>query len=228
VVVDPDRVAGVAAAAKAGADIAILDDGFQHRRLARDLDLVLLSPAHPLPPHLLPRGPFREPVGALRRADRVIVTAKGPEELAEAQAIADGLAALPGTPPVALFPLRAGDWRSLNGAVSPAPGGRPLVVTSVAAPEAFRRSVEGRIGGPVEHLEFGDHHEFTESDAIAIRETAAGTWVATTEKDAVKLTSLWELLPEVRVLPLVPEPPAGLEDELIGALEERLRARERS
>lgn len=74
VVVGSDRVKSARRGRSGGADIAVLDDGFQHRRLARHLDVVLLAAEDPIPAPLLPRGPYREPLTALRRADVVVVT----------------------------------------------------------------------------------------------------------------------------------------------------------
>src|SRR5258705_740665 len=77
VIADPDRVAGARKALAVGADCAILDDGFQHRRLARVADWVLLSAEQP--PHrarLLPAGPWREPPPAVRRGTGALVTRK--------------------------------------------------------------------------------------------------------------------------------------------------------
>lgn len=74
VMIGVDRVAAARRARAAGAAMAVLDDGFQHRRLARSLDVVLLAAGDPIPGAVLPRGPYREPWGALRRADVVMVT----------------------------------------------------------------------------------------------------------------------------------------------------------
>jgi tetraacyldisaccharide 4'-kinase len=75
VVVEPDRVAGAARAAGAGADVIIMDDGYQHRRLRRELDIVLVSAANPFGyGYCLPRGLLREPPRALRDADAIVIT----------------------------------------------------------------------------------------------------------------------------------------------------------
>jgi len=76
VIVNPDRVAGAAEAVdKFGAKVLIMDDGFQHRRLARDLDIVAIDATQPFGyGKLLPAGLLREPVTALRRADAVVIT----------------------------------------------------------------------------------------------------------------------------------------------------------
>ncbi|MSR23126.1 MAG: hypothetical protein EXR92_06260 [Gemmatimonadetes bacterium] len=206
-----DRTRGVSTAAEQGCDVVVLDDGFQHRRLRRDLDLLLLSPAHPVPVRLLPRGPFREPLAAIGRAHRILVTAKGTHEMEAARALAGQLREIPGAPPVELFAFLPGDWAALDGSPSAPQAGEPFVVASVAEPAGFVRLVAERIGGnPTRRLLFRDHHEFTRTDATRISRAVGGGWMAVTEKDAVKLLPLREFLPEVRVLPLVPVPPSDL------------------
>ena len=200
----PRRRRGVEEAAAAGCDIVVLDDGFQHRWVARDVDLVLLSPAHRLPVRLLPRGPFREPLDSLRRAHRVWITAKDPSERDTAMTLAAGLARL-GTR-AEVVELAGGPWQDPLGQAAEPPAGAPLVVTSVAEPESFVRLVEARVGTPVAALGFPDHHPYTRDDATRIAGEAGIRWIATTEKDAVKLADLRELLPPVRVLPLSPRP----------------------
>lgn len=75
VIVARKRSEGVMLAEKLGAELVILDDGFQHLRLSRDLDIVLLDSRSPFGNgHLLPAGPLREPVASLARADLVILT----------------------------------------------------------------------------------------------------------------------------------------------------------
>jgi len=214
----PRRLDGILQAEGAGADIVVLDDGFQHRSVRRDVDVVLLSPAHGARTRLLPRGPFREPLRALRRADIVLVTAKADEERRGARQLAAEVGVLPGMPQAAVLPFRHGDWLALDGRPELPPDGAPLVVTSVAEPEAFVRGVLHKIGGVAGHLAFPDHHPFLASDASEIHDAVAGGWVATTEKDAVKLAPFRELLPEVRVLPLVADPPDGLADLILAGL----------
>jgi tetraacyldisaccharide 4'-kinase len=75
VIIEPDRVAGAARAAEGGADVVVLDDGFQHRRLRRKLDIVLIDAAEPFGfGHCLPRGMLREPLAAMIDADAVVIT----------------------------------------------------------------------------------------------------------------------------------------------------------
>ncbi|MBT8488149.1 MAG: tetraacyldisaccharide 4'-kinase, partial [Gemmatimonadetes bacterium] len=85
-----DRGEAAKAARAEGCDVAVVDDGFQHRRLGRLLDVVLLSAADPLPGAVLPRGPYREPLSALRRAGVVVVTRRR-HELAVAKSRLEAL-----------------------------------------------------------------------------------------------------------------------------------------
>lgn len=213
VVAGRDRVGGAATAHAEGARAVVLDDGFQHLRLARDLDIVLLSADDPFPAPVLPRGPYREPPAALERADVVVVTRRAAtEDAARALAAAAGRYA-----PEA---LSAGAWlapsrlrRLENWAAAPASGGREdthgapglgrssvLAVCGVARPDAFAAAVESVVGAPVELLAFGDHHAYTRSDVARVRARAAGRPVVVTAKDAVKLANWLDGLGDAYVL----------------------------
>ena len=218
VIVSRRRLDGVREAGAAGRNIAVIDDGFQHRQLRRDLDLVLLSPAHPLPAKLLPRGPFREPLRALRRADCVLVTAKGPQEIGPATELVAELRQIPGAPPIELLPFRAGPWQTLERQPAPPPAGAPLVLCSIAQSEGFHRLAQSASKETAELLAFPDHHTYTEGEVRRIRSQAGPRWIATTEKDSVKLAPFRELLTEVRVLPLVPPEGGTLADRVLQPL----------
>ncbi len=219
VVADPDRVLGVAAAAEAGAQVAVLDDGFQHRRLARDADVVLVGARDPFPPRLLPRGPYREPLSALQRASAVLVTARGEGERAAGEALVAALRRLPRHPPVGLLHLVAGGWFRLDGTETapPDPAESLLVVASVARPQGVERLVREAVGaGPgIELLSFPDHHPYTAGDLAQVGARAQTRRIVTTEKDAVKLQDLPGHLapgaPEPLVLALAVRPAEGTE-----------------
>jgi len=114
VFVGGDRARAAAEARDAGVRVAVLDDGFQHFRLGRDLDVVLLSADDPFPGHVLPRGPYREPASALARAHVVVITRRRASER-EARAVeARARELAPGAEtaglslaPVGLRPLRS-------------------------------------------------------------------------------------------------------------------------
>ncbi len=190
VYVGRDRVASASAAAAAGASVAVLDDGFQHRRLARDLDLVLVAAeGWTARPRLLPRGPWRETPSALRRASAVIVTHRTPVDPRAAQR--DIERAAPGVPvwTARLTPER---WRrAIERTRSDAPPREPvLVVAAVARVDLFAEGVRAAGAQVAEVMAFRDHHAYTSTDALRIRERAAGRQIVTTAKDWVKLRAL--------------------------------------
>jgi tetraacyldisaccharide 4'-kinase len=199
VIAEADRVEGALRARAAGAGVAVLDDGFQHRRLARDLDVVLLSADDPYPGALLPRGPYREPSAALGRADLVVVTRRS-AALERARAVEERVNRdRPGLV-IAGVHLAPGHWRRLDGASAEAPARDVLAVCAVARPGAFQSAVAERTGGRVELAAFADHHAYTRADAARLARRAAGRPLVATEKDAVKLFPMAGLLGEVYVL----------------------------
>src|SRR5689334_18369678 len=171
VIADPDRVAGARKALAAGADCAILDDGFQHRRIARIADWVLVSAEQPpQPARLLPAGPWREPPFALRRASVAIVTRKS----ASLEAASDVAARLERDHAVdcAIVHLTPSDvvdaveQRALG--LERLRGVRALVVSAIGAPAAFADQVR-RLGvAECDTLVFRDHHRFNEADIAHI------------------------------------------------------------
>jgi len=187
IVVGSDRCAGTRAAARAGSDAVILDDGFQHRRLARDLDIVLLDASSPFGNHrLLPAGLLREPVSGLGRADVVVVTRSRPDEdLTGVESVVRGHNP---TAPV----LRAGHKRigffDARGASVPAPV-RGVVFCGIGNPAIFRSDLESCGIEVVEFMARRDHHPHTTDEienlhALAVKHGAS---LITTEKDMVRL-----------------------------------------
>jgi tetraacyldisaccharide 4'-kinase len=183
----------------------LVDDGFQHRRLHRDLDLVLIS-AHTLlqKPWLLPAGPLREPLRNLRRADKILLTDTDALMPAERKTVLAALqrdiaaAALPiNFVADGIQPLFAG--KAL--ATFPAQPTTALLVSGIALPERFRKSAEAaglRVAG---HLAYRDHHNYTarEVEAIITRfQNTRANILLTTAKDAIKLRSF----ARVRALPV--------------------------
>jgi tetraacyldisaccharide 4'-kinase len=206
VVVDRDRVAGATRAVAEGADVVVLDDGFQHRRLHRDLDLVLLAAERWAPDlRVLPRGPWREPATALHRADLVIVTRKT-ASLRTRDVVLRELDAV-GLRTAAVH-LRPSGWRSVGdpaGELAAAPAESALLVCGVAEPTLVAGSAREAGADVTSVMAFGDHHDYCEADVRHIVEVAAGRCIITTEKDWVKLESrlagmrVWLLTQEVVV-----------------------------
>jgi tetraacyldisaccharide 4'-kinase len=186
VLVDRDRVASAERARADGAEVAVLDDGFQHTALARDLDIVLVSADDPFPGALLPRGPYREPASALRRASAVVVTGRSApsERMHDVAALVERYR--PGLAP-GIAALDPGALSRLDGSPAAPPRGDVLAVCAVARPAAFARAVGQVVEGAVELASFADHHPYDRSDVERIRRRARGRAIVTTEKDAVKL-----------------------------------------
>lgn len=190
VVADPDRVRGAARAVAAGATAIVLDDAFQHRRVARDLDVVLVAAEWVGSARCLPAGPWREPVAGLARADLLLVTRRTASADAAA-ALAASLSARWGVSSAVAY-LAPGEVRAVEGpAVLPSAGQRILAVSGIGAPGAFADQLR-RSGAVVDAMPFPDHHAYTPADVRAIVARAEGTTaVVCTLKDAVKLASLW-------------------------------------
>ncbi len=202
VVADPDRVAAAERAREAGANVAVLDDGFQHRRLARDVDLVLVAAEDPWPGRLLPRGPYREPPDSLGRAHAVIVTRRTADAEA-ASVLASRLerehARLEAS---CIASLEPEGWEGLDGQPADAPEGAVVAATGIARPDEFAEMVRRVLETDVELVAFPDHHRFDRADVVALRSRAGARTVVVTEKDAVKLSALAVELGPVRVLAL--------------------------
>ncbi|HEX7050080.1 MAG TPA: tetraacyldisaccharide 4'-kinase [Longimicrobiales bacterium] len=200
-----DRVAGARAAILAGATALVLDDGFQHRRLVRDLDVVLVAAERwSAAPRLLPRGPWREPPAALRRADLVAVTRKTAAP-GEAERVAAALADYTDAAIVRLH-LRASRWsRPDSGPANGPPAGEAVAVVAIAEPERFLTNARDAGARITTTLAFRDHYCYDARDIARLRQTAGGRAVVTTAKDAVKLApldpelDLWVLEQDVRV-----------------------------
>lgn len=195
------RIEGVREAAAAGSDVVVLDDAFQHRAVQRDLDIVLLSAdAWSGRVRLLPRGPWREDLGALRRADLVVVTRKAADD----QAVGEVLRSVDrwvDADQMIGCRLSMGALSGLGGAtgahVSPGwlAGRAVLVVTSLADPGPFVAQLRA-CGAQVELAAYPDHHEFSPADAVEIAARAGNRPLVMTLKEAVKLRQL--LPPQVQ------------------------------
>ena len=171
----PDRLKGALFAyVHLGAEIIILDDGFQHRRLHRDLDIVLVS-RDITSERLLPAGRLREPASCLSRAD-ILVAIKGADH--------EGLKAV-------LKPSVLVDTQGNTSDPSLLAGKRILAFCAIGRPDHFFAMLE-QLGAIVERLAYKDHHCYTAPDAKEIIDRAAGKdLILTTEKDLVKIDTAW-------------------------------------
>jgi tetraacyldisaccharide 4'-kinase len=198
VVANPDRVAGAARAVAEGAQMFVPDDGFQHRRARRDVDVVLVSAdAFGGAKWPLPAGPWRESIGALQRATAVIITRKAATK-EQANAVASDIAAHAGGATVGIVSLAAKALRTWPGGdnaerdLASIAGAPVLAVSGIGLPDAFEAQLRAN-GARVESMRFGDHHAFTKADAesIVARAEGLGAVVISTLKDAVKLAPFW-------------------------------------
>ncbi|NNM34972.1 MAG: hypothetical protein HKO53_17980, partial [Gemmatimonadetes bacterium] len=202
----PERQEGLVRAARAGLDVALMDDGFQHRRASRSLDLLLVSADAPHPPRLLPWGPYREPLRSAGRADLVLVTHRpgGAEPAPWLARMTQEVADVP-VLPLALGPLgwrpmsndrgeHEGDGEGGGAAGNPwsaaVPDGSVLAVASTADPSGFLRLVRAtRPDLDVELAPYPNHFEYGPEEARDLVRRAGQRSILTTEKDAVKLDS---------------------------------------
>jgi tetraacyldisaccharide 4'-kinase len=185
VIVGEDRFeAGTFAEAKFGPQVHLLDDGFQHRSLGRDFDIVLLTPQDATD-RLLPAGRLREPLACVRRADAVVLAG--------------------GATPEA-FPLEGKViWRVRRGITPQNLAPRPVVFCGIARPQNFLLQLRAANIDPVAEAFFRDHHLYSQKDIRDLldlkRRSEAGGFV-TTEKDAVNLGPYLSALEPLAVVPV--------------------------
>jgi len=200
VIAGRDRVTASVLAQEMG-DIIILDDGFQYRQLKRVCDIVLVPCEGVGNGYLLPAGPLREQVSALDRADLIIRTGNGPAT------------------PVTRVKEKEWYWnvqssalRQIQGAGTAAPE-KAMAVCGIARPQRFLDSL-GRQGLIVEdQMIFPDHYRYQGKDIERI--TGKGLSVVTTEKDAVKLATIWPKDQPLWVLSLEGKGEEGLPEAII-------------
>jgi tetraacyldisaccharide 4'-kinase len=201
--------AGIFAETKFGAQLHLLDDGFQHRSLARDFDIVLVTPED-VRDSLLPAGRLREPITSLSRADAVVL-AGGTE--------ADGL------------PLGGKMvWRTTRGILPAQMPPQPVVFCGIARPQNFFAQL--RIAGvrPAAEAVYRDHHSYSIGDVEELldlsRQSDAGGFI-TTEKDAVNLGALAQRLEPLTIVPVKMElqDADNAIDTMLRVIQERKRER---
>jgi tetraacyldisaccharide 4'-kinase len=170
VVVGEDRyAAGVFAEEHFGPQLHILDDGFQHRALARDFDIVLLTPEDAAD-SLLPHGRLREPLSAVRRADAVVL----------ASGVSGDAFSLQGK-----FV-----WQARRGISPQFVPSHPVAFCGIARPQTFFQQLRTSGIQPVAEASYRDHHAYTEQDIRELQELCRkgeGDGFVTTEKDMINL-----------------------------------------
>lgn len=200
VVVNADRVLGADRAQREfGADVLVLDDGFQHRRLGRDLDLVLIDALQPWGGgQLLPAGLLREPLSSLRRAGGVVITRANQVSSAALQRLRREIAGLCASAPIFVAGVEADrltDARGKDVPLTSLHGQRVAAVCGLGNPRTFVALLKsaGR-AAEVAALRFRDHHRYRDADMKRIENHARHhrcDVVVTTRKDWSKLAPLW-------------------------------------
>ena len=201
--------AGRVAELKFQTQLHILDDGFQHRSLARDFDIALIT-ERDFFDGLLPSGRLREPLSSLRRADAIVLPQEFFVHDLSAQNSAIKTFALQGKP----------IWRMKREIVMPAALVAPIVFCGIARPQQFFAQVRAAGITPAAEIEFRDHHAYDRGDIarlLAMRGKLGAVGFLTTEKDAVNLGSLQaDLRPfAVAALSLMLHHPAAVVDAIL-------------
>lgn len=225
VIAGRDRVAAATRAYQEfGLEVAVLDDGLQHRRLYRDADMLLMSTQATDNYWVLPAGPFREPVTAALRAHFLVCTKRPrgatltpPSPFTRTKAVPVFSADLV---PIGLVSATNGDRH--HHSLAAVAGQRVLAVTGIAAPTSFYQMLRERDALIAEILEFPDHHTYTQADWQRITQLSKKCdLIVTTEKDLVKLERfpfaagrLLALRVDMHVEPAAP---------LLDAIEQRFR-----
>jgi len=171
--------AGLYSEKKYGPRLHILDDGFQHRALLRDFDIVLLT-AEDIHDRLLPSGRLREPFSSLNRADAIVT--------------ATDMNFTPST----TTPI----WRIRRSLELPDPPLRPIVFCGIARPQQFIAQLRAMGVEPVATKFYADHHPYTSADTselAALRRQTGATGFITTEKDQINLGPLIDLLSPIAI-----------------------------
>lgn len=197
---DAQRARGGAELAARGANVIVLDDGFQHRQLARDLDLVLVDATRPwglaadergrAVRALLPRGLLREPPAALSRADALVITRCDAVTPAELAALEGELATFAPGRPIALArhaPRALVDEHGVRTELAALRGVEVDLVSAIGHPAAFEKTIAALGLRVHEHRVFADHHHYTQAELAGL---GSARPLVTTEKDAVKLAPL--------------------------------------
>ena len=202
VVVDHKRYRGAQFAVdEMKVKLVLLDDGFQHRQLHRDLDIVLLDAADPLGNRLvLPAGFLREPVSALTRADIIVLSkAHGDsEELAERASKLGDMR----DKPVIITRLVPQFWRRMDQTELFSPeeiqGKKVAALAGIAKPESFFDTVRDLGADLLQPIPLPDHCKYSKSHLDNISRhfvRSRSEWLVTTEKDALKLPAIMRFLP---------------------------------
>jgi tetraacyldisaccharide 4'-kinase len=204
VLVCPDRyLAGRLAERRFACDVHVLDDGFQHLQLGRDVDLLLAGDEDMNQPHVLPAGRLREPLDAARHADALLWTGPAGDPGSAASRL--------GVPVHFEVRRAAGRLHAAFAGEPPSPGARVIGLAAIARPRPFMDGLRTSGFEVVSEVIWPDHHRYCRADVEHVHRVVTATRAAaviTTEKDLVRLEPLgplpfslaWQRL-EVRIEP---------------------------
>jgi tetraacyldisaccharide 4'-kinase len=199
VIIGGDRYQSSLAARDKGRDTVLLDDGFQHWALARDLDIVLIDATNPFGGgHLVPWGRLREPASGLQRAGAVVITradAVSPDEL---DALRAQIRTLSRTPTLSSAKHAPGALRSLTGSREVMPpevlqGQTVAAVCGIGNPRAFEQTLLGLGANLKMFRALPDHAEFSRAtleEILSCAKSSGAKALVVTEKDAMKIETL--------------------------------------
>ena len=212
VIVGEDRFqAGLAAEKKYGADFHLLDDGFQHRALHRDYDIVLVTPDDSRD-RLLPAGRLREPLIGLNRADAIALMNGAAKES---------------------FPLDGKSvWQVRRGIELQTIPPRPVAFCGIARPQNFFAQLRTAGIELAAEAIYRDHHAYEEKDIqelLEVKKQSEATGFITTEKDLINLGQYRAALEPLAVVPVKMKilDAANVVDTMLTVIEERRRGREK-
>ena len=212
VVVNPDRIAGAATAVAGGADVLVMDDGFQHMRLRRDLNIVLVDATRPFGGgSCLPCGRLREGVSALSDADAIVITRSDgvvPEAVAALREMLTAFAPQASMHQAMHKPVKVVDDQGVDHPPESLAGRKPYVFSGIGNPDAFLETVRALGAEPPGHMAMKDHVQYGPElleTMYKVADEQGAEMLLTTEKDYVKLTDLkrerpvWRLAVEMHI-----------------------------
>jgi len=197
VIINPNRVKGAKLAVSQGANILVMDDGFQHRRLARDLDILTIDATEPFGyDKLLPAGLLREPINQIRRADAVIITRTNQVNSEQIEKIRKNLRKYKPDMPIACAVHQPKSVITATGTeitIEQMKSKKVFAYCGIGNPEAFLETIK-KIGvNLVGHQFYSDHHRYIQEDIQKIYHQAIHRdteIIVTTEKDWMKSKKL--------------------------------------
>ncbi|MFH0958474.1 MAG: tetraacyldisaccharide 4'-kinase [Pseudomonadota bacterium] len=195
IIVGRDRLRCVEFAAEnLACDVAVLDDGFQHLRLGRDVDIVLLSGRED---HMFPLGVLREPISALSRSHFLIISESEEVYSRKVRSLSTSLKLYK----FRSFPVcLSNDNHGKSMASEYLKGRETLLVSAIANPQRFRKMTENLEWKITNHLIYRDHHIYDSKDLTRVVKEAKGAYIVFTEKDWVKLPREFQQREEVYFL----------------------------